>query len=164
MNKRYLAIVFAALAMAGTVSAQANPEFFKLDFTLKESEAGKIVNSRNYQMMVKTDENSNGTSAIRSGGKVPLNNGYVDVGVNIDVRRVTHISKDELSLDVTAEVSGAVEPGESQIRTSSPPIIRQARWNSTVLVPLRKALVIFSSDDATSKRVLQLEVTATPIH
>ena len=164
MNKRYFMLFSAMLAAsAGIAAAQATAEFYRLDFTLKELEGGKIVNSRNYQMMVKADENSNFTSSIRSGGKVPFGGNYIDVGVNIDVKRVAHITKDELALDVVSEVSGSVEPGDGQVRQSGPPIVRQSRWNSTVLVTLRKPQTIFSSDDATSKRVMQLELTATPI-
>jgi hypothetical protein len=44
------------------------------------------------------------------------------------------------------------------------PTIRQNRWVSTVAVPLKKPTVIFSSDDLTSKRQMQLELTATPIN
>jgi hypothetical protein len=37
------------------------------------------------------------------------------------------------------------------------------KWNAPVIVPLRKATVIFASDDPSSKRQMQLELTATPI-
>ena len=80
---------------------------------------------------------------------------YVDVGVNIDVKRVTRV-QDELMLDLIAETSGAVDG-------ATPPIIRQTKWNSTVLIPIRKSVNVFSSDDPASKRQLQLDVTATPI-
>jgi hypothetical protein len=43
-------------------------------------------------------------------------------------------------------------------------VVRQAKWSSIVLIPIRKGpTVIFSSDDPASKRQLQLEVTATPL-
>jgi len=48
--------------------------------------------------------------------------------------------------------------------TQLPPTIRQNRWSSSVVVPLSKPTVIFSSDDLTSKRQFQLELTATLIH
>jgi hypothetical protein len=43
------------------------------------------------------------------------------------------------------------------------PVIRQNRWSSNVVVPLKKPTLIFASDDATSKRQMQLELTAAPV-
>jgi hypothetical protein len=43
------------------------------------------------------------------------------------------------------------------------PVIRQVKWNAPVIVPLGKPTVIFSSDDPSSKRQMQLELTARPI-
>jgi hypothetical protein len=116
-------------------------------------------------MMTRTDENN--LSSIRVGGRVPVTNDkgftYVEVGVNLDVRHVNR-NKDEVSLDVTGEISGAVEPTNQQTPLSGAPVIRQTRWSSTVLTPIRKPTLIFASDDPTSKRQLQLELTVTPVH
>jgi len=160
------AVSLGASAVAQNPDTRPAPEFFRFDFSLKELEGGKLINARNYQLMAKADENA-ATSSIRSGGRVPIGGEkgvtYIDVGVNIDVRRVTHI-KDELSLDVIAEVSGTIDGAEGQPRPQTgPPVVRQTRWNSLVLIPIRKPSVIFASDDPTSKRQMQLEVTATPI-
>jgi hypothetical protein len=98
-------------------------------------------------------------SSIRSGDKVPVPGGaggatiYIDVGVNLDVRRI-HRTNDELTLDIVAEVSSA-DPGSN--------VIRQAKWNSSVLIPVRKPVVIFSSDGPTARHQMQLEITATPL-
>jgi hypothetical protein len=160
-----LATVVASSAWAQNENSKLNAEYFRLDFNLKEMEGSKLISTRAYQMMVRTDETA--LSSIRSGARVPVPNGdkattYIDVGVNIDVRRVNHV-KDDLSVDVISEVSGAAEPVSSTTPQSGPPVIRQTRWNSIVSIPLRKPTVIFSSDDPTSKRQLQLEVTATPV-
>lgn len=159
--KRLLFVFAAVLAIRGAAVAQndANKrEFFRLDFVLKESEGGKMVNTRSFQMMAVTNENA--TSSIRSGDKIPVPSVgtggttiYIDVGVNLDVRRL-HRTGDELELDITAEASNA--------DTSN--IIRQTRWNSLVTIPIRKPVVIFSSEGPSAKRQLQLEITATPIH
>jgi hypothetical protein len=171
MKKLNLAFLFAAtLAVSAVASAQnentkLGAEYFRLDFSLKETESGKVVNTRNYQMMTRTDEAK--MSSIRSGGKVPIGGDkgytYIDVGVNIDVRSLNHV-KDELSLDIMADVSGALEPADPKAPQPIPPVVRQTRWNSIVLIPIRKPTVIFSSDDPTSKRQMQLEITATPLH
>jgi hypothetical protein len=79
--------------------------------------------------------------------------------VNIDCRSVVEMESD-LSMSITADVSGALQ----EAATSTPaPVIRNNRWTSTVVIPVRKPTVVFSSDDATTKRQLQLEVTATPL-
>ncbi len=162
--------IAATLVIASSIQAQSPPppapgEFYRLDFSLKEMDGGKLVNTRSYQMMVKSDENV--LSSIRSGGRVPVPGEkgftYIDVGTNLDVRRVTR-SKDELTLELIAEVSGAVEVGDGKAIPGNPPSVRQTRWNSFVLIPLRKPVVVFSSDDPATRRQMQLEVTATPIH
>jgi hypothetical protein len=160
------AILFVAtLASFGGAWAQNAPpkpdprEFLRFDFVLKETENGKVVNSRTFQMMTATDEQA--MSSIRSGDKIPVpavgvggNTIYIDVGVNLDVRRVHRIN-DELTMELVAEASSA-DPGTN--------VIRQVKWNSSIQIPIRKPVVIFSSDGPTAKRQMQLEITATPIH
>ena len=43
------------------------------------------------------------------------------------------------------------------------PVTRQNKWAGTVFLPAKKPMVVFASDDMSSKRQLQLELTATPI-
>lgn len=138
-------------------SPAPEPKYFHLDFVVKELEGGKTVNSRSYAMTISTGRDR---SSIRSGNKVPLPSSsplqYVDVGTNIDCGDSREI-QDQLALMVTAEVSSAAEAGVV------PPVIRQVKWSSPVLVPLRKPTIIFASDDPSSKRQMQLELTATPL-
>jgi hypothetical protein len=82
---------------------------------------------------------------------------YLDVGVNIDSRVPKEI-QDQFTLDVSAEIS-SVATGQP----STPPLIRQTKWNANVIVPTRKPTTIFTSDDPNSKRQTQLELTAVPI-
>lgn len=166
-TKMGLAFLFAAV-LAGHAFAQgesAKPaaeerKYFHLDFVVKELENGKVTNSRAYAMTMSTGDV--GGSMIRTGNKVPIPGAgmnqaftYIDVGVNIDCRLAKQVG-DQLALNVAAEVSTAATE-------SSPPLIRQTKWGSTVIVPLRKPSTIFSSDDPTSKRQMQLELTAIPI-
>jgi hypothetical protein len=81
------------------------------------------------------------------------------VGVNIDFRAIREVQRD-LALSVSAEISSI--PSESgEVKPN--PIVRQNKWDSSVVVPLKKPTLIFSSDDVSSKRTMQLELTATPI-
>ena len=170
-TKMGLAFLFAAV-LAGHAFAQGEtakpaaeePKYFHLDFVVKELENGKVTNSRGYAMTMSTGDV--GGSMIRTGNKVPiptssgslLNFSYIDVGVNIDCRSAKQVG-DQLALNVAAEVSAAATEPSS----GSPPLIRQTKWGSTAIVPLRKATTIFSSADPSSKRQTQLELTATPI-
>jgi hypothetical protein len=67
----------------------------------------------------------------------------------------------DLSLGVNADISSALQ--ELAAPANLAPIIRQNRWNSIVLVPLKKPAVVFSSGDVVSKHQMQLKLTATPI-
>lgn len=151
--------------IAGTCFAEdaAPPKFFKLDFVVKELEGAKVLNARTYSVVVSVQTDSPPCS-IRTGSKVPYSTGgtqysYLDVGVSIDCRAVKE-APGGLSLRVDADVSSVLE---STTPTNLPPIVRQNKWASNVVVPLRKPTVIFSSDDLTTKRQMQVEITATPI-
>ncbi len=156
--------LIAFVLLAATCVAQ-NPEglkFYKLEFTVKEMEATRALSSRTYYMVASTEPNSP-PSLIRAGSKVPVSTSsggfqFLDVGVNIDCRSVKEL-QNELSLNVTADVSST--PPEPP--TPAHPIVRQNKWSSTVVVPVKKPTLIFSSDDVTTKRQIQLELTATPI-
>lgn len=140
------------------------PKYFHLDFVVKELESGKVVNSRAYSTTISSPGIQ---SVIRSGSKVPVETGtksgvtYIDVGVNIDCISAKEV-QNGLALNVTADVS-TIASDTAPATASRPPIIRQNKWNGNVLVPLRKATTLFSSDDVTTKRQMQLELTATPI-
>jgi hypothetical protein len=168
-----LALAIAAgAAFAQTPEAPKSPEpskFYKLEFVVQEVEGGKALNSRSYSTQAASDARDG--ASIRAGSKMPIATGgqanqftYIDVGVNIDCRSIRD-SQHEISLFVTAEISSL--PSESAAPASAgtqlPPITRQNRWSSSVVVPLSKPTVIFSSDDLMSKRQLQLQLTATPI-
>jgi hypothetical protein len=163
-----LGIVFlSSIVMAGNCLAQSAaeaPKYFHLDFALKELESGKVVNARAYSMTISTGDT--GGSSIRAGNKVPASTGgsgpgsstYLDVGVNIDCRAAKEI-QDQLALNVAAEISSlAADPSASTL-----PLVRQTKWSSNVIVPMRRPTTIFSSDDPTTKRQTQLELTAIPI-
>ncbi len=155
------------LAIAAPAAAQSDGDkqpgkFYRLDFTIKEIDGTKPVKTHNYQMMV---EAIAGKSSIRSGARIPTGDAkgtqFFDIGVNLDVNELA-LTKDGLEFNIVVEASGVEAGTETQF--TKPPMIYQTRWTSKVEIPLRKATVIFSSDDPASKRQLQLEATATPLH
>lgn len=158
-----------ALALVGSALAQTAeaPKFYKLEFTLKELEGGKTINSRSYStlMPVQTPGSNTPGSSIRAGGRVPFVTGtnpnqfqFIDEGVNLDLRELREAAGD-VSFYVAADMSTVVHEGAP----TSQPIIRQNKWQGSVLVPVKKPTVLFASDDLSTKRQLQLEVTAIPI-
>jgi hypothetical protein len=160
--KAVLLLLTLACSLGFAQSADAPKEmalrYYKLDFVVKDIDEGKVITARNYSIIVRND-NRNGDDQIRAGSKIPIGGDppqYVDIGTNIDVGHVID-SSGELSFHLSAEVSNVLSDG------SSPrPIIRQNRWSSYVTVPIKKPTIVFSSDDNTTKHIMQLEVTATP--
>jgi hypothetical protein len=88
----------------------------------------------------------------------PTNIQQIDVGVSIDLFRIKE-DGDRLSFAIVTEVSSVAEGIAGQTN----PTIRQNKWTSEVIVPLKKATLLFSSDNLDAKTQLQVEVTATPI-
>ena len=163
--KTYAAAFLSMALFAGAGFAQEMPvrKYYRLDYVLKEVEAGKVLNSRTFATTVTAEPSS--PASIRMGGKVTISASpgstqfqYLEVGVSIDSKDIREI-QNELQLNVQADVSTVVPPAES----SPQPVIRQNRWSATVIVPLRKPTMLFASDDLNTKHQMQLELTATPI-
>jgi hypothetical protein len=145
------------------------PHYYHLVFVVKEIEAGKVINSRSYFMTIGTVDgsmNSFNPRSIRTGTKIPTEfepgkMSYVDVGVNIDCRTVVDLGS-RLAMDLSAEVSNVQKEAGDTSKIANP-LIQQNKWNSQVVVVLGKPTVVFSSDEVTSKRAIELELTATEI-
>ena len=158
-------IVLIGLSLVASCFAQAEKaapqeeHFYRLDYVVKEVDGGKVVNSRNYSTMITTGR----VAEIRTGNKVPYSSdkgvAYQEVGTNIDARRPREV-ENQLAIEISADLS-SVAPG--QTGSGNLPLLRQNRWQSDVLLPLRRPVVVFSSDDPGSTHKMQLEVTATQI-
>jgi hypothetical protein len=161
-TKLLLPLMFA-LAGASVAQSAEPAKFYKLDFVVKELDGGKPVNSRTFSTMlgVQTPGRDASPAVIRAGGRVPVTVGsgvnFVELGVNIDVRDLRD-SQGDLSVFVSADISTMMQetPGNQ-------PVVRQNKWSGAVLITPKKPTVVFASDDLSSKRQLQLELTATPI-
>ena len=143
--------------------------YYHLSFLIQETGAdGKPTNSRTYTTTVTTDPQEN-FGSIRIGARIPIVTSpagsqfapqyqYVDVGVNIDTRHAQEIDH-KLSLGLIADVSSIASPTDPALH--QPPITRQNKWGSTVLIPIGKPTVVFTSDSLDSKGGMQVVVTAT---
>jgi hypothetical protein len=152
------------LASAGVAQKPDQPEdmrVFKLDVVVREVEAGKVVSSRNYS--VSLAQSSQTDASLRTGDRVPIPGSkegqfsFLEAGTSIDFHYM-QIRGNDLIIRVTADISSIVpSPNPSM------PVVNTTRWNAPVIVPLRKPTIVFSSDSASTKRQMQLEITATPL-
>jgi hypothetical protein len=149
-------------------TADAVPKkFYQLNFMVRELENERIVNSRSYSMILPAGAER---GAIRSGQKVPYSYSsgvntqwsQIDIGANIDCRKLEEVD-DHVSLIILAEISSVIESHAEAGPPSSVPVIRQNRWESTVLLQVKQPTLLFSADDPASKRKMQLLLTVTPI-
>ena len=179
LKRIVLSLPLLALTMApgsGFAQNQEAPKtpepqkFYRLEFVVKEVEGGKVLNARTYSTTVAADAKELGPTSIRTGARVAYQTAtaaagdiksfqYLDIGVNIDCRAIRETER-ALSLYVSADISSVPSDAATPMVA---PTIRQNRWSSLTIVPLKKPTLIFSSDDPTSKRQMQLELTATPI-
>ncbi len=162
MFKPLLALALATAAGAAfsqePPKPPESPKFYKIEFVVKEVEGSKILNARSYAMTLLADGKD--SASTRTGTRIQFQSSWFEVGVNVDCRNAREVQRGELALYVTADISSLGDPSGP----NGQPPVRQNRWSSSVVVPIRKPTVIFSSDDLVSKRQMQLELTATPIN
>ena len=173
MGVAVMSMVLASAGLLGQDAAPATPEhFYRLNLTVEEiNDAGKVENTRSYFETVVTGRGG-AQGQIRTGSRIPIATGahdgatqfqYVDVGVNVDVRQVREIGE-KLSFTLTAEVSSLAQ--EEHTVAESPvgdPVIRQNKWDSSVLIRVGTPTLVFSADDLDSKGKMQVVVTATKV-
>lgn len=153
------------------------PQFFRLNFVVKEVQGKKVIDSRNYTTEISaapiTDNNEHSkfdypSRSIRAGTRIPVaqseNFIYMDVGVNIDCKNPVLVG-DRLAMQVTANISNIAKSHPSgSAKQITPPIVQQNSWKSEVLIPIGKPAVLFTSDDPATTSTMELGVTATPLH
>jgi hypothetical protein len=153
---------------------------YRVDFKLFEVEDGKRTNQREFSMVAAAQDDDAPYANLRVGNRVPVNTGdkgnYIDIGFEGRCRltdlngklsanrcRLTDLNG-KLSANLGIEVTG-LAPSEEGGGThgTTMPVLRSTRLNiESVLVP-GKPQVIGSIDDLTSKKRVQIEVTATRI-
>jgi len=161
-------------------AAPASPQhFYRVHFAVAELDGGgKVTNTRSYEETIATTGSGHvvGDQQIKTGSRVPIATGsygangtpnpantqfqYIDLGVDLDVRDTTEHGE-MLGFRLKAEISSVAR--QTEVAGVGEPVIRQNVWDSTVLVPIGKPTVVFSSDDLDSKGKMQVEVTATKV-
>ena len=144
----------------------AAPQFYRLDFVVRELDNDKVINSRTYTSTLAVGA---APSSIRSGSRIPVATGsptgtqyqYYDLGVNIDYRDARELAAGLLTLTLNVDISSVVVTKDTT--SQLPPVVRNTRWTSPVVVPVKKATTVYSSDDASGNRKVQMQLTATPL-
>jgi hypothetical protein len=148
-----------------TAAAQqpAPKHYYKLNFVLRETDEGKVLNQRTFTLNVSAEPPHVGGVPpewwnMRSGTRVPISGSkdvnYLDVGVNLDVR--AEEVPEGLQMQITSEISSL---GTENGAGASAPAIRQVKARSAVQAPIGKPTVVFTADDPASKHRFELEVT-----
>lgn len=139
--------------------AQAPKHYYKLDVVLKESNEGKVVSQRTFNMSISADPAGGHDHSwwnMRAGTRLPIRdpNGvnFVDVGVNLDV--AARDADSGLQLDITTDISSVAT---EETAGSSP--IRQVKVKAAVFSPVGKPTTVFTAEDPVSRHQFELEVT-----
>jgi hypothetical protein len=151
-------------AKSGTVAGEAAaaktpspPRVYRVEYTIKEMQDAKTINSRSYTMMA----GENDYARIRVGSRVPITVGneqrqYQDVGMNIDCR----VRERENGIYVESRIdSSSIASGEQ----SAAPVFRNLRTEAQSLVTLGKPVVLNVVDDVVSNRRYEIELTVTRV-
>jgi hypothetical protein len=157
---------------SGSLTPTPKPpeHFYRLSLTVEQTDdAGKVTNTRNFVATVVSA--GGGTQSIRTGERVPVQTSsehadqwqYMDLGVNFDIRDVTEVGS-SLSFRLAAALSSLANPADSRsAETAIHPVIRENKWDSSVLVPVGKPTIVFSADDLQDKGKMQVELTVTRV-
>ncbi len=177
-----LALSLAAIASLPWAAAQGTPkekeseaqlkptDSYKVEFTLKEMENGKSINSRSYLMLVRADAipKFTDTKRLRVGSRVPVSTGvgnaiqYQDVGMNIDCR-ILPLGNGNVVID-TNWVYNSIVSEQGASHDALPPVFREVRNSVEAVVPLSKPTVISEMDDVASTHHYVFEVKVTKIN
>jgi hypothetical protein len=133
---------------------------YRVEFTIKEVDGNKQVNSRHYLMNVMEKD----WGRLRSGSRVPFiavgSTQYLDVGMNIDCQPLT--VGEDVQLGIRVEYSSLANP-EKTLEITAPPVFRQQKFDVTATVTLGKPTLVGSIDDVVSTHRFEVEVTATKV-
>jgi hypothetical protein len=149
-----------------TTAVQSDARYFRLDFVVRELDGKRTISSRDYSLPVVANDRFHRGAAIRTGSRVPVlvstkDTQYLDIGVNIDCSEPETVGS-QLSMVLTVDISSVLDATAGS--TSTPPILRSTKWRSATLVAVAKPTIIFTAEDEHTGHVLQVEVTATPLH
>ena len=136
---------------------------YRVEYSVRELEDGKKINSRSYKLLVQKDE----WQRIRVGSRVPYLAGekqiqYADVGINIDCR-VTEARERDVTLHSVFDSSSLAREERVVGEGVSNPVFRHVRAESATPIVLGKPTVIDVVEDVISSHQYEIEVTVTNV-
>ncbi len=145
---------------------------YRLDYTIKEMDDAKVVNTRTYSMVMQSsEERGRSFGEVKTGTRVPMLTAtpkegppqiqYIDVGINITAQLYV-LESSNLLLSGNVEIS-TLATGPDSTGPGGAPIIRQIRCNTTGETIPGKANQIASLDDPISKHRYVIEVVPTKL-
>lgn len=152
------------------VRVPAEVPVYKLDYKIVELDAGKRVDARDYTLLASADRRT----SVRVGNRVPIVTAprpdappaiqYMDIGVRID-SNAREASDSSILLQTQMEVSSVVLPATDaeRAKVAGQPVVRNFNVSSDVVVPFGKPVVLFTSDEPSSKRSYEIHVQATKV-
>jgi hypothetical protein len=170
------------LAMAVTLAAQeSKPQpgserhgtfanvgpTYRLDFTVRELDGEKLINTRNYTMLLNSSsDRTSGRGSVKAVTKMPVvtadksgapTTTYINVG--FDLSATLYETDAGLLLNTYTEIGG-LAPTEGSNTASSNPLIRSVELNSSANLVLDKPMLLGSVDDVYSRHRFQVELLA----
>ncbi len=140
---------------------------YRLDFVIRELQSTKVINSRQYMMIVEDGKRGD----LKIGTRLPVPSGpretkaftYYDVGLNL--WSVVQSNGSSIALNTTLDLStlpGTDEEASKWQEVGAPPI-RQVRTSFPALVREGQQTTIGGMDDITTNRRYEISVTATKV-
>ena len=144
---------------------------YRLEFTIRELDEQKLINTRNYSMLITSSAQRGGSRAsVNAVTKMPVVTGNKDgvpttsyINVGLSLRGELYETDHGYLLIVNAEIGGLAPLGGDGMPSGSPngnPLIRAVEINTQGNIDLGKSQLLGSVDDVYSKHRFQLEVVA----
>ncbi len=138
---------------------------YKLQFVLLELQDGKVVNTREYSLIMQDGRNR--MADLKIGSRVPVKNEkdftYMDIGTNIRCYDLQAQSPN-VALNCTVEISNFALP-EQKLQTgiATAPVLNQIRSDIPAVVEEGKQTVVGFTDDPNSTKRYEIALTATKV-
>jgi hypothetical protein len=141
-------------------------EYILLSFNLNEiDDSGKVINTRHFEAMTYAHPQGHvGQGSIRVDDSVPVfdKEGHMvhsfSLRSNISFHHLYVIDQNHITLTVSADISSLLPTADEEH-----PINRSNEWTGMIMMPIGERKVIFSSDDLSSKHILQMELLVTRV-
>jgi hypothetical protein len=136
--------------------------FYKLEFTIREMEGERSLNTSNYFILLRAGN----TAKMTAGSQVPYpagsgNTQYRNIGVGINCMLQETDGSPWVSLNI--DISGIAPPEKAGDQYQPQPIFRSTNISAEALLTPGKATMVGSVDDPATKHRLQVDVIPTKL-